>query len=176
MAMTSKFPRPIELPIALPCGPGPRVLGRAGLGLAWGQQGWWVGGLGGLGKLPAVRQSYLQSGKPTHCQAKLPTVRQAKDRYQAKRRQSGMHQRVSAYMHPTSAYFAPNSRIFCTQQRHTCTQPLHRLAPNNRIHAPKSFRIHAPNNRILCTQTLHRHAPKILIHTPQSLRIHAPNI
>ena len=41
-----------------------------------------------------------------------------------------------------------------------CTQPLHRLAANNRRHAPKRFRIHAPNNRILCTQPLHRDAPK----------------
>ena len=49
------------------------------------------------------------------------------------------------YMHPTTAYFAPN----------------------NRIHAHKRFRIHAPKFRI--------HAPKSSrIHAPKSSRIHAP--
>ena len=89
-------------------------------GLAWfwlgGEPGWWVGGEG-LGawesylqsgkatysqaKLPTVRQSYLLSGKAAYCQAskgplsgKAKTVRQAPNR--------------SIDLHPTSAHFAPN--------------------------------------------------------------------
>ena len=54
----------------------------------------------------------------TYCQAKLPTVRQAFSRYETSYLLSS---RLSAVM---------------------------KLAPNFRIHAPKRFRIHAPNFRI----------------------------
>ena len=64
-----------------------------------------------------------------------------------------------------------------------CTQPLHRLAPSNRIHAPRSLHRLAPNNGILCTQQphtctqpLHRLAAKIRIDAPKSFHIHAPKI
>ena len=106
-------------------GPGPACA-------CWGGNqggGWGAWGLGkatySQAKLPTVKQSYLLSGKATY-------VRQAKDRCQAKQRQSGMHPRVSAYMHPTAAYFAPKRfRIH---------------APKIRTHAPKSFCIHAFNS------------------------------
>ena len=81
---------PIELLIELPRlrqqpGPGP---GRLGSGLGGNQGGGWGGrGLGAW-------EGYLLSGKATYCQAKLPTVRQAKDRCQAKQRQSGKHPTV----------------------------------------------------------------------------------
>ena len=89
--------------------------------------------IGGLGRLPTVRQSYLQSGKATYCQAKLPTARQEPNR------SVDLHP-APAYSHPrVSEYFAPKNRILCTQ-------PLHRLAPKIRIHAPKSFCIHALNS------------------------------
>ena len=90
-----------------------------------------------------------------------------------------------------ASYLLSGKATYCQ----ACTQPLHRLAPNNRIHAPKSFRIgephtlhpttaylhprasayFAPSNGILCTQPLHRLAPKIRIHAPKSFRIHAFN-
>ena len=94
-------------------------------------------------------ESYLQSGKATYCQAKLPTVRQAPNR------SIDLHP-TTAYLHPrVSAYFAPSNRILCTQ-------PLHRLAPNFRI---------------LCTQTFHKHAPKRhRDFAPKSSRIHAPKL
>ena len=78
--------------------------------------------------------SYLQSGKATYSQAKLPTVRQAFSRYETCTQQphtctqtspqtlhpttAYMHPNVAAYMHPKGAYFAPKS---------------------SRIHAPKSY-------------------------------------
>ena len=55
------------------------------------------------------------------------------------------------------------------------TQPLHRLAPNNRIHAPKCFHIHAPNNRIICTQQAHTlHPTTAYMHPTASAYMH-PN-
>ena len=101
-------------------------------------QGGGRGGLGGLGKLPTVRQSYLQSGKATYSQAKLPTVRHApNNRIHAPNRAIDMHPKgidmhpkLSIDLHPTSAYFAPN---------------------RFRIHAPK-FRIPAPEICYVCSK------------------------
>ena len=65
-------------------------------------------------------------GKATYSQAKLPTVRQS--------------------------YLLSGKATYCQ----ACTQPLHRLAPNNRIHAPKSPHIHGthiwfkPHTQHLC--------------------------
>ena len=83
------------------------------------------------GRLPTVRQSYLQSGKATYCRAKLPAVRHAPNRsIDLHPTTAYLHPRVSMYMHPTTAYFAPNRfRIH---------------APNICIHPPKSIRIYAP--------------------------------
>ena len=69
-------------------------------------------GNGGLG----AWESYLQSGKATYSQAKLPTVRHApNNRIHAPNRAIDMHPKgidmhpkVSIDLHPTSAYFAPN--------------------------------------------------------------------
>ena len=89
-------------------GPGPLGSG-AGAGTPWarglgapGPKMWDTRGARNYllsGRLPTVRQatysqaSYLQSGKATYSQAKLPTVRQSY-------LQSGMHP-TTAYMHPT---------------------------------------------------------------------------
>ena len=110
-----------------------RVLGRADLVLAWGEEpGWWVerGGLGAW-------ESYLQSGK------QRTVVRQAKDSQASTVvRQSKDSQASTQPFHR----LAPNIRILCTQPfPHTCTQMFYRHAPKIRIHALKCFRIHDPN-------------------------------
>ena len=80
-----------------------RVLGRAGLVLAWRGGARVVGGEGawGLGKATYSQAKQRQSGKQRtvvrqakDSQAKQRTVRQAKDRCQAKQRQSGKHPTV----------------------------------------------------------------------------------
>ena len=68
-----------------------------------------------------------------------------------------------------------SGRLLTVTNCQACTQFLHILAPNNRIHAHKSFHIHAPNKSILCTQSFYRLAPNIRIPTPKSLHIDTPN-
>ena len=114
-----------------------RVLGQAGLVLAWG--GTRVvgggGGLGGLGKLPTVRQAKDRSKASQAQSGKQRTVRQSKD-----------SQASTQSLHR----LAPSIRILCTQAfPHTCTQMLYRHAPKIRIHASRSIRIHAPTFDII---------------------------
>ena len=71
-------------------------------------------------------------------------------------------------MHPTIAYFAPNNHIHAPNR----SIDLH---PESAYMHPKVSMYFAPNNYILCTQPPHRHAPKIRIHAPKSFRIHAFN-
>ena len=93
------------------------------------------------GKLPTVRQSYLQSGKATYSQAKLPTVRQS-------------------YLQSCKATYSqaklPTVRQSCllSGKATYCQASKGLLSGKAKTvrHAPKSFRIHAPNIRILCTQ------------------------
>ena len=94
------------------------------------------------GKLPTVRQSYLQSGKATYSQAKLPTVRHApNNRIHAPNRSIDMHPKgidmhpkVSIDLHPTTAYFAPNRAID--------------MHPKGIDFAPKSSHRFAPRFRV----------------------------
>ena len=80
--------------------------GRLGSGLGETRVvvvGW--GGLEGLGKLPTVRQSYLQSGEASYCQAcTQPLHRLAPTT-------AYMNPKVSIDLRPTTAYFAPNNHI-----------------------------------------------------------------
>ena len=107
--------------------------------------------LGGWGKLPTVRQSYLLSGKlPTVRQSyllsgKLPTVRHAPNRsIDMHPKGIDMHPKLSIDLHPTSAYFAPNRAIDMHPKGID-------VAPKRHRFAPKSSRIHAPNFRMFYT-------------------------
>ncbi len=88
------------------------------------------------GRLPTVRQT-------TYCQANY------------------LLSKLGAVTHGESNYLLSGKATYCQ----ACTQPLHRLAPNNRILAPKSF-------RILCTQQ-RIHAPnRSTDHHPKSAYMH----
>ena len=107
----------------------------AGLGTPWAR---------GL-EAPGPKQEDTR-GECNHLlSGKLPTVRQT-TYCQASYLLSGMH--------PTAPYT-------CTQQPHTCTQEFpYTLHPTTAYFAPNRLRIHAP---------------KFRIHAPRSFRIHAFN-
>ena len=78
--------------------------------------------LGGWGKLPTVRQSYLLSGMHPTTAYFAPN-----NRIHAPNRSIDMHPK-GIDMHPkVSIYFAPNFRILCTQPSHRHAPKRHRL-------------------------------------------------
>ena len=83
-------------------------------------------------RLPTVRQSYLQSGKATYCQASYLL--------------SGMHPNVAAYFAPNNRIHAPNRSI----DMHPKGIDMHPkvstdLHPTSAYFAPKRSRRLAPN-------------------------------
>ena len=112
---------------------------RLGSGLGGNHGGGWVGGLGGLGK--------------------LPTVRQAKGRSQTSQGQSGKQRTVVRQSKDSQAStqlfhrLAPNIRILCTQPfPHTCTQMFYRHAPKNPHTCTQEFPYRCTQNPHTCTQ------------------------
>ena len=129
--------------------------------VVWGEPGWWVQGPGQPGPGPLGPGAWGLLGP--RCGIRVESVT----------------------THCQASYLLSGLSIYCQ----TCTQPLHRLAPNKRILAPKSFRIDAPNNRILApNRSIDMHptsaymhprvsayfAPNNRIDAPNN-RIHAPN-